>query len=121
MRMANVYRFGVASPSEEFNDRARRAGIPPHYCAASLDAFERTYGTAHALDRANELVRVSKPTRGLVLAGPTGVGKTHLAAGIALGRLAARCRARFCVVANLLNDAREYVVGRRERDPIAFV
>lgn len=55
--------------------------IPPRFADRTLDDFEaRTVGSSKALAVARRFV--AGEIRSLVLAGPTGVGKTHLAAAI---------------------------------------
>lgn len=61
------------------------AGIPPRFADRRLDTFtpSRITGGQRALDACRALVE--KPA-GLVLTGPTGVGKTHLYAGVVAAR-----------------------------------
>src|SRR5262249_4703088 len=64
------------------------ARIPPRYVQCSFDNFKTEQGTSldHALLFARTLV-VDYPAvdRGLLLMGPAGVGKTHLAVSIIKG------------------------------------
>jgi DNA replication protein DnaC len=58
------------------------AGLPPRFADRTLDGFEATSASS---SRALAAARRMADRRGgtLVLAGPTGVGKTHLAAAVA--------------------------------------
>jgi len=62
-----------------------RARVPAHYANRTIDTYSPTghesQGDAH--QKARDLIRTYPiENRGLVLTGPVGVGKTHLAAGI---------------------------------------
>ena len=61
-----------------------RAGIPPRFAQASFDTFRRRPGTASALDAAQEYADEfsDETTTGLLLGGPWGSGKTHLAVAV---------------------------------------
>jgi DNA replication protein DnaC len=61
------------------------AGVPPRFADRRLDTFNpgRITGGQRALDACRALIE--KPA-GLILSGPTGVGKTHLYAGLVVAR-----------------------------------
>lgn len=64
----------------------QRAGLPPEYRDCRLDSFERRPGTGDALALAKrwstDYRQGRNPRRGILFHGPTGSGKTHLAASI---------------------------------------
>jgi DNA replication protein DnaC len=63
-----------------------RSGIPPEYRACRFENFERRSGTGDAFALAHrwstEFRQGGRPRRGILFQGPTGSGKTHLAAAI---------------------------------------
>jgi DNA replication protein DnaC len=61
------------------------AGVPPRFADRRLETFDpsRITGGKRALDAC--LALVEKPT-GLILSGPTGIGKSHLYAGLVAAR-----------------------------------
>jgi len=96
-------------------DRIAGAGIPPEYRGCRLDTY-RAYTPAltEALDLARAyaarfpvMLEKSDPT-GLLLIGPAGVGKTHLAAAM-LHAIIARTgiHGRFCKMGELLRQMRD--------------
>lgn len=70
-------------------DRLRRlldrAGVPPRYAGCRFDTFIARPGTARALAAAREVSASERS--GLVLCGPPGTGKTHLAAAMVADRI----------------------------------
>jgi len=96
-----------------------RAGLPPEYRDCRLDSFERRSGTGDALALARrwsvEFRQGRRPRRGLLFHGPTGSGKTHLAAAIL--REAIYMREVPCLFLNVpswlqrLRDLRAYAGG----------
>jgi len=63
-----------------------RSGMPPEYRNCRFESFEKRPGTADALALAcrwsTEFRQGRRPSRGILFHGPTGSGKTHLAAAI---------------------------------------
>jgi len=68
--------------------RLRSAGVPRRFEECRLDGFQRRQGTTKALEAAGMLAD-DLEGRGLVLTGPPGCGKTHLAVGILARRVEA--------------------------------
>lgn len=62
-----------------------RAGVPPRFAGCRFATFTARQGTARALAAAREIGASSRP--GLVLCGPPGTGKTHLAAAMVADRI----------------------------------
>lgn len=62
------------------------AGVPPRFRDNRLEGFQAREGTKAALAAAQRLVGDPARDRGLVLSGPPGTGKTHLAVGILAAR-----------------------------------
>jgi len=104
----------VCQQARVAEQRLTRAGIPPEYQGCTLDNY-RPYTEAlqAALDLARGLATrypvlldKTEPT-GLLLIGPAGVGKTHLAAAI-LHAIVARTgiHGRFCKMSDLLRSMR---------------
>lgn len=82
--------------------------LPEAFKSKTFDTFVVTPGTqeAHALARK---VAEDPSAKGLLLAGPPGVGKSHLAAAIVNARLAAGRQALFCMVPEMLSDIRRVI------------
>jgi len=78
----------------------------------SLSTFKREPGNSEALDAADRFIREYPQTAGLVIAGPFGRGKTHLAAGIARTLINSLHRVEFWQAYSLLDSLRI----RKERD-----
>lgn len=83
-----VMKSGVASRCEcrlrsQFAQQLERAGIPPRYRNKSFDDYDTTLArsTAAALILCRRVAEEwpSNPHRGMLLTGPVGIGKTHLA------------------------------------------
>lgn len=76
---------------------------PPRIAAMRLESFRETPGTARALAAARAAF---EGDNGLVLAGPPGTGKTHLAAAVLNAQLASGREGIFATVPALLADLR---------------
>ncbi len=101
-----------------------RAGVPLRYRSRSFASFEVREGTAGAFEAARE---VAEAPHSLLLFGPAGTGKTHLAVAILAGmadrgalydRVYGRLHARFAVVPELLDELRESVRFPQADDPL---
>lgn len=66
---------------EERRDLSRRSGLPARYYAATLENASITSANAHAIELANQFIK--NLDGGLLISGPVGTGKTHLAACVA--------------------------------------
>lgn len=64
-----------------------QVGVPPRFTDCRLESFENRQGTTKALEAAQRVASDDRGDRGLVLAGPPGTGKTHLAVGILASRV----------------------------------
>lgn len=81
-----------------------RSGVPEAYQAKRLEGFEAELGTHAAFEAAK--TRCELDRRGLLLAGPVGVGKTHLAVSIVNAHLRQNRSAVFALVPALIDDLR---------------
>lgn len=70
----------------ELARHVERAGVPARYRSCSFASFRERQGTARALSAAQDVALGIRA--GLVLCGPPGTGKTHLAAAMIRGRIA---------------------------------
>lgn len=108
---AVVYEQCSQWTARQYRQQLRWMGIPPLFHGCSFDTFRATtQAQKKALEQCREFA--SKPQQGLLLAGPWGTGKTHLAVSIlrALFDHAKRTDGlRFVVVPKLLAEARDAI------------
>lgn len=102
----------------------RESGIPPRQRECTLASFEEREGTGKALQAARRYVEafaeMSSRGEGLLFAGPTGCGKTHLAAAIGNALLEDGRRVVFKRVTDLYYELRRsFDGGNSEADIIA--
>jgi len=86
------------------------ARIPRRYADCSFESFKRPPGTSqdHILLRAQKLVdEYPVVDRGLLLMGPAGVGKTHLAVAILKGLIQKGFAGVFCEFGSLLKEIQD--------------
>lgn len=83
----------------------KRAEMPPALRLKRFEDFRTGPGTLDAYEAAVACAR-DPEHQGLVLAGGTGVGKTHLAAAIMAGRIAGGHEVLFATVPELIEDLR---------------
>lgn len=86
--------------------------MPKLFRSKTFDNFEITEQNKEALRKAIECASVGES--GLVLAGPSGVGKTHLAAAIMNRRIRNDEESIFCTVPELLADIRRAMNSNQE-------
>jgi DNA replication protein DnaC len=104
--------MAVASPPKEelLRRHLERAGVPPRYLGCRFGTFRPRTGTQRALEAARAVV--DRERAGLVLCGPAGGGKTHLAVGI-LAELLSRWLDAYPREFNEeLRDGQEFVTRR---------
>lgn len=80
--------MAIATPptgEELLRRHLARAGVPPRYIGCRFDTFTPRAGTQRAMQAAREVVDGGRA--GLVLCGPAGGGKTHLAVAMLADRL----------------------------------
>lgn len=98
---------GYFRPEPTVEQRLAKMGVPPRYIGATLDSWEKRKGTDAALDATWRWATDARPDRGLVLIGPPGTGKTHLAVSGLRERVVLGLRgARFVNVPLLLDKMR---------------
>jgi DNA replication protein DnaC len=96
-----------------------RVGLTPALQRMRLEHYRPSPATHAAYEWACRFAWTAKPERGAVLAGPCGVGKSHLAAGVANARLEGGGRVRLWSVPMLADELRLFVGGHRTNDPLA--
>jgi DNA replication protein DnaC len=115
---ANLGHEATPTPAFVPDGERARIGLSPALQRMALGAFCPTPATQPAFDWARRFATDSKPTRGAVFAGPCGVGKTHLAAGIVRARQDGGARVRLWSVPALADELRLFVSGHRTHDPL---
>lgn len=86
----------------------RSSRLPAGFREKTFESFVVTPGTREAYGLARKMAE-NAGAGGLLLAGPPGVGKTHLAAAIVNARLVAGRQALFCMVPEMLSDIRRVI------------
>ncbi len=82
------------------------AGIAPHFLGATLDGYyPRNQSQEHALAKAREFAERASVRDRMLIAGPTGVGKTHLACAT-LSELSERGSVMFAYVPEFVDTVR---------------
>jgi DNA replication protein DnaC len=96
--------LATAVPCEcmPLEERARRAGIPQRFYAATIASAERRKGQEEAIDFA----RRWDGRRSVLLYGNNGTGKTRLGCGLLLSRLESGATARYIDAADLMDNLR---------------
>lgn len=112
--------YYIRCPKDEAYKRMKRieslmhsSRLPEHFRNKTFETFTVMPGNHEAFEAARR-VALDEGGRGLVLAGSTGVGKTHLAAAILNARICSGREAVFCTVPELLADIRRTVRNERE-------
>lgn len=103
---------------EELRQRIDASGLPARYQRSAFEAFEAVRGTEKALalcrDYAGDFSRSVED--GLLLRGPKGSGKTHLAAAMALSLLHRGFRVAFWNVPLALDEIRSSFGARGDKE-----
>lgn len=97
--------------------RLRLAGVPVRFDSARFDSFEVRRGTQTALEAAQN---VASGLTSLLLSGPPGTGKTHLAVSILASILAARL-ATWPTSVQIIGEASESLAISRPALSIRFI
>lgn len=118
-------------PPDYLGTALRNAGIPERYIDHRLATFDPVPGTEKALEAARSVIADAldehRQSRGMVLIGKAGSGKTHLAVGILRAIAEAKAasdptyslfRSRFVVVPELLDTLRERISDPMVRDSL---
>jgi DNA replication protein DnaC len=94
---------------DRFKKLLAAARIPPRYSKCSFNTFKSAPGTSqdNALLLAQKLVNDFPVERGLLLMGPAGVGKTHLAVAIIRGLIEKGFAGVFCEFGSLLKEIQD--------------
>lgn len=76
---------GPVTPAQVVTRRLERAGVPPRYIGCRFGTFVTRAGTQRAVAAAQAVAAQERD--GLVLCGPAGTGKTHLAVAMVAERI----------------------------------
>lgn len=97
---------------ERWAHRLRQARIPTRYLGCRIEDLTQTDGNRLALEVARAfLCEEQRRKRGLVFTGPTGVGKTHLAAALAQAHIGMGWTVRYWIVRDLFRDLKRLYDG----------
>lgn len=112
-----VWRRCEKWPAYAIRSALAAAGVGPRFLGCSLDNFEpQTKAQEKLLDRVRRYVESLPTDRGLLIAGPVGTGKTHLAVGILRAARELRgIRGRFAMVPAVLAQIRA-AIGRGDEE-----
>ena len=103
-------------PCERWGGYAKRrmlaaAGLPPTLLDVSFDSYEpKNESQVQALAKVRAFAQHARPSDRMLIQGPTGIGKTHLAAA-ALQHLSERASVMFAYVPELVDAVRSEMLG----------
>jgi len=136
-RLANYFHFRPSCECSKNKDKEKRMqfaekqvveqlGIPEKYAMCTLRNMDVNVkpDTAAAIEEAKRFYLYGKfKTGGLVLSGPVGVGKTHMAVAILKGlAIAEHMRGRFVcssdIIADTINEQKDYIKYLTEYDAV---
>lgn len=78
MVMAEVQKEEARQWQEKRSELLKKSGLPARYHEATLESASVTNANVHAIELANQFIK--NLNGGLLITGPVGTGKTHLAA-----------------------------------------
>ncbi|MGE5590977.1 MAG: ATP-binding protein [Bacillota bacterium] len=103
---------------EDLRQRIEQSGLPARYQRATFEAFEPARGTEKAVAICREYAAsfARGVEDGLLVRGPKGAGKTHLAAAVALSLLQSGFRVAFWNVPLVLDEIRSSFGARSDKE-----